>query len=140
MSASAEASAVSRVHCRQIVESDLDALAGILTTGFPRHVRGFWEKGLARIAARPAIGGMPRIGYTLETDCGLVGCDTHNLVPSGPADHLQLVLLVCGTVLSPSPRDIVADHGNRHRERDLSEHFARRSHAEVHGIDGLDAI
>jgi len=70
---SAEPSTISRVKCRQIVESDLAALSGMLTDGFQIHPRDFWNKSLARIAARPAIEGMPRIGYALETESGLVG-------------------------------------------------------------------
>jgi len=70
---SAEPSTISRVKCRQIVESDLAALSGMLTDGFQIHPRDFWNKSLARIAARPAIEGVPRIGYALETESGLVG-------------------------------------------------------------------
>ena len=70
---SAEPSTISRVKCRQIVESDLAALSGMLTDGFQIHPRDFWDKSLARIAARPAIEDMPRIGYALETESGLVG-------------------------------------------------------------------
>jgi len=70
---SAEPSAVSRVKCRQIAESDLDALSGMLTDGFQIHSRDFWDKSLARIAARPGVEGMPRIGYALEAESGLVG-------------------------------------------------------------------
>ena len=70
---SAEPSAVSRVKCRQIAESDLGAISGMLTDGFRIHPREFWDKSLARIAARPAVEGMPRIGYALEAESGLVG-------------------------------------------------------------------
>lgn len=45
----------------------------MLTDGFRIHPRDFWNKSLARIAARPAVEGVPRIGYTLESDAGLVG-------------------------------------------------------------------
>lgn len=70
---SAEPSAISRVKCRQIVQGDLGALSDMLTDGFQTHPRDFWNKSLVRIAARPAIEGMPHIGYTLESDSGLVG-------------------------------------------------------------------
>lgn len=73
MAVSAEASAAQRVRCRQIVESDLDALAGLFMVGFPHHARDFWDTGLARVAALPAIEGMPRIGYVLESEAGIVG-------------------------------------------------------------------
>ena len=45
----------------------------MLTDGFRIHPREFWNKSLARIAARPAIEDMPRIGYALETEAGLAG-------------------------------------------------------------------
>jgi hypothetical protein len=73
MSAAAEDLTVPRVRCRQILRNDLATLASILKTGFPGHAPGYWENGIARIAARPAIKDMPHIGYTLEADCGLVG-------------------------------------------------------------------
>jgi hypothetical protein len=73
MSASAEDLTVPRARCRQILQGDLETLASILKIGFPGHAPGYWENGLARIAARPTIKGMPHIGYTLEADCGLVG-------------------------------------------------------------------
>jgi hypothetical protein len=73
MPMSAEPAAVSRVQCRQIVESDLDVLADKLTRGFSVHARDFWVRGLARIAARPAIEHMPRLGHLLETNSGPVG-------------------------------------------------------------------
>ena len=70
---SAEASIARRVRCRQILESDLDALAGVFMVGFPHHTRDFWDVGLARIAALPSIEGMPRIGYALESEQRIVG-------------------------------------------------------------------
>lgn len=45
----------------------------MLTDGFRIHPREFWNTSLARIAARPAIEGVPRIGYALEAEAGLVG-------------------------------------------------------------------
>src|ERR1700722_6376183 len=62
-----------RVRCRQIAQSDLGALAGLLAHGFPRTNHGDWTAGLARIATLPAIEGMPRFGYVLESENGIVG-------------------------------------------------------------------
>jgi hypothetical protein len=73
MLAPAEASANPRVRCRQIVESDLDELAELLLQGFPSTSRPFWDTGLARMAALSPIEGMPRFGYVLESEQGLVG-------------------------------------------------------------------
>jgi hypothetical protein len=73
MPASTDNLIVPRAQCRQILRSDLGTLASILETGFPGHAPGYWENGLARIAARPIIADMPHIGYTLEACSGLVG-------------------------------------------------------------------
>jgi hypothetical protein len=73
MLAPAETSASQRVRCRQIAESDLDALAGLLLQGFPSTSRPFWEAGLARMAALSPVEGTPRFGYVLESERGLVG-------------------------------------------------------------------
>ena len=62
-----------RVRCRQIAESDLDALADLLARGFPRSDHSGWVRGLARIAALPVIEGLPRFGYLLEHEQSLVG-------------------------------------------------------------------
>ena len=70
---SAEPAQISRVKCRQIVDGDLNALSSMLTDGFRIHPREFWNRSLARIAARPTIEGLPRIGYALETEAGLAG-------------------------------------------------------------------
>jgi hypothetical protein len=73
MLAPAETSASQRVRCRQIAESDLDALAELLLQGFPSTSRPFWEVGLARMAALSPVEGTPRFGYVLESERGLVG-------------------------------------------------------------------
>jgi hypothetical protein len=73
MLAPAEASTNRRVRCRQIVESDLASLARLLLQGFPRTSRQFWDAGLARMAALSPIEDMPRFGYALESEGGLVG-------------------------------------------------------------------
>jgi hypothetical protein len=73
MPAPAETSVSQRVRCRQIAESDLDTLAGLLLQGFPGTSRPFWVGGLARMAALSPIEGIPRFGYVLESECGLVG-------------------------------------------------------------------
>ena len=62
-----------RVRCRQIVESDLDVLADLLTKGFPRSRREYWTRGFARWRYLPPVEGMPRYGFVLEAESGLVG-------------------------------------------------------------------
>lgn len=62
-----------RVRCRPIVESDLDGLADLLTRGFPLSRRAYWTEGFARWRYLPAIENIPRYGYVLEAEAGLVG-------------------------------------------------------------------
>ena len=62
-----------RVRCRQIAECDLSVLADLLARGFPRSNRAFWIQGLARLEGLEPVEGMPRFGYVLESEQGLVG-------------------------------------------------------------------
>ena len=73
MLAALEASTKQRVRCRQIEESDLDALAALFQRGFVPSKREFWDKGLANMAALTPIEGIPRFGHVLESPEGLVG-------------------------------------------------------------------
>ena len=62
-----------KVRCRQIAEDDLEAVAHLLTTGFPGRTRKYWTTGLARMARRAGVNGCPRFGYLLEADREVVG-------------------------------------------------------------------
>ena len=62
-----------RVRCRQIAESDLGGLAGLLAHGFPRITHRAWIDGFARLQTLSPVEGMPRFGYLLESTEGLVG-------------------------------------------------------------------
>src|SRR3954464_6485036 len=62
-----------RVRCRQIVESDLDGLAGLRTKGFPRSCRSYWTTGFARWRHLPQVEGLPRYGFVLDSESGPVG-------------------------------------------------------------------
>jgi hypothetical protein len=62
-----------RVRCRQIVSSDLEAVAALLTRGFPRSDHDYWTRGFARMTALPVIEGVPRFGYLLEHEGAPVG-------------------------------------------------------------------
>jgi hypothetical protein len=55
------------VRQRQITESDLDAVASLLSRGFRLRPKGYWLRGLRRQAARPVPDGYPRFGYLLES-------------------------------------------------------------------------
>ncbi|TPQ42574.1 acyl-CoA acyltransferase [Bradyrhizobium guangdongense] len=60
------------VRCREIRESDVDAVADLLTRGFGRS-RAYWMQGLQRQALRNMPEGYPRFGYMLDHDGAPVG-------------------------------------------------------------------
>jgi hypothetical protein len=68
-----EPQATNRVRCRQIVDSDLEGLADMLTRGFPRSRREYWTRGFANWQRMPIIEGVPRYGYVLDNGFGPVG-------------------------------------------------------------------
>ena len=68
-----EPQSASQLRCRQIVESDLDGLADLLTRGFPRSCRAYWTQGFARWQTLPVVDGVPRYGYVLDGGFGPVG-------------------------------------------------------------------
>jgi hypothetical protein len=59
--------------CRQIERSDLDAVADLLTRGFPSHTPLYWRRVLSRLGARATPAGYPKYGYLLETGRAPVG-------------------------------------------------------------------
>src|SRR5579862_9348326 len=61
------------IHCRQIGDCDLDAVADLLVCGFPNRTRAYWRQGLARQGRRSLPAGLPRYGYLLEADGEPVG-------------------------------------------------------------------
>ena len=63
-----------RPHFREIQESDLDAIADLLTRGFVHRSREYWMRGLRRQGARPLPQGTPRFGFMLEHEGIAVGC------------------------------------------------------------------
>jgi hypothetical protein len=62
-----------QTRCREIRESDLDAVADLLTRGFVGRSRDYWMQGLRRQAARQIPDGYPRFGYMLDHDGAAVG-------------------------------------------------------------------
>ena len=54
------------VHVREIVAADLDAVAALLTRGFPFRDHRYWLRGLDRHAKRPRPNGYPAFGYCLD--------------------------------------------------------------------------
>lgn len=59
---------------REITESDVDAVADLLTRGFVHRPRQYWIRGLRRQGARDLPPGVPRYGYMLESEGAPVGC------------------------------------------------------------------
>jgi hypothetical protein len=75
-------SPVSGIRCRQIEESDVDAVAALLTRGFPNRNRQFWRHALDQLTRREPPRGLPKYGYLLETGGAPVGA----------------ILLICSTM------------------------------------------
>jgi hypothetical protein len=59
---------------REIQESDLEAIADLLTRGFVHRSREYWMLGLRRQGARSLPPDAPRFGYLMESDDKPVGC------------------------------------------------------------------
>jgi hypothetical protein len=59
---------------REIQESDVEAVADLLTRGFVHRSREYWMLGLRRQGARALPQDMPRYGYLMESDGKPVGC------------------------------------------------------------------
>ena len=62
-----------QVHCRQIAQTDIDAVVDLLATGFPDRSHDFWRTGLRRLAAHRTPPELPRFGYLLEVESKPVG-------------------------------------------------------------------
>ncbi|WP_456802611.1 acyl-CoA acyltransferase [Bradyrhizobium sp. USDA 4474] len=56
------------IRCREIALADLDAIADLLTRGFPIRSRDYWIDGLRRLSERDTPDGFPRFGYMLELE------------------------------------------------------------------------
>ena len=54
------------IRCREIGIADLDAIADLLTRGFPIRSRDYWIDGLQRLSVRETPDSFPRFGYMLE--------------------------------------------------------------------------
>ena len=62
-----------KIRCREMVADDVEAVADLLTRGFPGRPRAYWLAGLERQAARAVPDGYPRYGYLLEAAGTVVG-------------------------------------------------------------------
>ncbi len=70
------------LHCRQIEEADIDAVASLLARGFPAHNGRFWLGAFAQLTRHQPPPGLPKYGYLLESGGGVVGA----------------ILLICSTM------------------------------------------
>jgi hypothetical protein len=59
---------------REIAESDIEAIADLLTRGFVHRSREYWMRGLRRQGTRSHPPDTPRYGYLLENEGRPVGC------------------------------------------------------------------
>jgi hypothetical protein len=59
---------------REIQDSDLDAIADLLTRGFVHRGRDYWIRGLHRQRERSVLEGTPRYGYLMEHENKPIGC------------------------------------------------------------------
>lgn len=62
-----------QIRCREIAETDIDAVADLLTRGFFGRSRQYWMQGLRRQAMREVPKGYPRFGYMLDAGGDAVG-------------------------------------------------------------------
>ena len=62
-----------QVQCRQIAQTDIDAVVDLLATGFPDRSHDFWRAGLRRLAGHRTPPALPRFGYLLEVESKPVG-------------------------------------------------------------------
>ncbi len=62
------------VRCRQIADSDVEAIVDLLKKGFGRQrSHRFWQRVLAVLASRPTSAGLPKFGWLLESEGRPVG-------------------------------------------------------------------
>jgi hypothetical protein len=62
------------MRCREILESDIDAVRDLLTRAFARRNREYWARGLRYQSTRSIPSGFPRYGYLLDHEGVPVGC------------------------------------------------------------------
>jgi hypothetical protein len=67
------ASAAPPLRCRQIEESDIEAIAALLARGFPTRDRQFWLGAFAQLRRHATPPSLPKYGYLLESGGRAVG-------------------------------------------------------------------
>jgi hypothetical protein len=83
-----------KTRCREISETDIDAVADLLTRGFVGRSRQYWMQGLRRQAACIVPNGYPQFGYMLDHDGIAVGVllllNTSRVIDGVAAIHCNL--------------------------------------------------
>jgi hypothetical protein len=62
-----------RLRSSEIEATDLDAVIGLLATGFRRRTPDFWRRVLEQLGNRQRVPGLPKYGYALHANEELVG-------------------------------------------------------------------
>jgi len=97
-----------RIRCRQIAADDLDAVAELLTTGFPDRTRKYWTTGLSRLTARTRVDGCPQFGYLLEADGAVVGAILLIFTAFGTGSSARVRCNVSSWYVTPTYRAFAA--------------------------------
>ena len=61
------------VRSREIGDSDVDAVVGLLAQGFPARGWDYWQRAVRKLAEHATPAGFPKYGYLLESDGVAVG-------------------------------------------------------------------
>jgi hypothetical protein len=93
-----------KVRCRPIAEADLEAIADLLTQGFPDRARKYWTKGLDNLKARPAPADCPQFGYLLEAEGRIVGAILLIFSETGSGEARQFRCNVSSWYVAPAFR------------------------------------
>jgi len=93
-----------KVRCRQIQEADLEAVADLLTRGFPLRARKYWTTGLNNLRARPSPNGCPQFGYLLEAEGAVVGAILLIFTQSGTGEAAAIRCNVSSWYVDPDYR------------------------------------
>lgn len=62
-----------QIRCRQIRDSDREAVVDLLEQGFPERPRKYWASALEVLRSRKHLPDLPEFGYLLEADHTVVG-------------------------------------------------------------------
>jgi hypothetical protein len=123
------------LRCRQIDETDIEAVASFLARGFPAHERRFWLDAFARLTKHEPPPGISEIRLSLGERSRRCRRDPPHLFDSARGwrchDPLQSIELVCRTSLSPLRTD-AGVAGSARQGRHLHQYFAGASHAADH--------